>query len=99
MAAQGGVSGSTVIGKRVLMGGQVGIVDHLTIGDDAVLIAQSGVIGDIAEGAMVSGYPARPHKEVLKSTAELRGLSQLRKRVRELEEQLRALSQKIENGE
>jgi UDP-3-O-[3-hydroxymyristoyl] glucosamine N-acyltransferase len=94
MAAQAGVSGSTVIGKRVLIGGQVGMADHATIGDDAVLIGQSGVIGDIAEGAMVSGYPARPHREVLKSTAELRGLSRLRQKVRELEEQIRALQQR-----
>ncbi len=99
MAAQAGVSGSTVIGKRVLMGGQVGMVDHLTIGDDAILIAQSGVIGNVASGAMVSGYPARPHKEVLKSTAELRRLSELRKEVRALEEQVRALQQKAANDE
>ena len=92
MAAQSGVSGSTVIGKRVLMGGQVGMVDHVNIGDDAVLTAQSGVIGDVAEASMVSGYPARPHKEVMRSTAELRGLSKLRKRVRALEEQIRALT-------
>jgi len=99
MAAQAGVSGSTVIGERVLMGGQVGMVDHLTIGNDAVLIAQSGVIGDIPEGAMVSGYPARPHKEVLKSTAELRGLPQLRKKLRALEEQVRALQRKSEKND
>ena len=91
MAAQSGVSGSTVIGKRVLMGGQVGMVDHLSIGDDAVLTAQSGVIGDVPESAMVSGYPARPHREVMRSTAELRRLSKLRRRVRALEEQIRAL--------
>jgi len=94
MAAQSGISGSTVIGKRVLMGGQVGMVDHLNIGDDAVLTAQSGVIGDVPESAMVSGYPARPHKEVMRATAELRGLSKLRKRVRALEEQIRTLTQK-----
>jgi len=94
MAAQSGVSGSTVIGERVLIGGQVGMVDHLQIGADAVLIAQAGVIGDIPEGAMVSGYPARPHQEVLKSTAELRGLSQLRKKLRALEEQVRALKER-----
>ena len=96
MAAQSGVSGSTVIGRRVLMGGQVGMVDHLTIGDDAVLIAQSGVIGDIPEGAIVSGYPARAHQEVLKSTAELRGLSKLRKRIRDLEEKVKALQEQNE---
>ncbi|HXV61608.1 MAG TPA: UDP-3-O-(3-hydroxymyristoyl)glucosamine N-acyltransferase [Vicinamibacteria bacterium] len=93
MAAQVGISGSTVVGKRVLMGGQSGLVDHLTIGEDAVLIAQSGVIGDVPAGATVSGYPARHHREVLKSTAELRGLEKLRKRVRELEKEILALRQ------
>jgi UDP-3-O-[3-hydroxymyristoyl] glucosamine N-acyltransferase len=91
MAAQVGISGSTVIGKRVLMGGQVGLVDHLTVGDEAVLIAQSGVIGDVPRGATLSGYPARPHREVLKSLAGLRGLDRLKERMRELEAQVREL--------
>jgi UDP-3-O-[3-hydroxymyristoyl] glucosamine N-acyltransferase len=92
MAAQVGISGSTVIGERVLMGGQVGLVDHLTVGDDAVLIAQSGVIGNVPERAVVSGYPARPHREVLKTAAELRGLGRLRKQLRDLERELRSLA-------
>lgn len=95
IAAQTGVSGSTVIGKRVLMGGQVGLVDHLTIGDDAVLVAQSGVIGDIGPGEMVSGYPARSHREVLKAAAELRSLSRTRAKLRELEREVRALREAI----
>jgi UDP-3-O-[3-hydroxymyristoyl] glucosamine N-acyltransferase len=94
MAAQVGISGSTVIGKRVLMGGQVGLVDHLTVGDDAVLIAQSGVIGHVPEGATLSGYPARPHREVLKSVAELRGLDKLKERLQRLEEEVRALRER-----
>lgn len=91
MAAQCGVSGSTVIGKRVLMGGQTGLVDHLKIGDEAVFIAQSGVIGDIPSRSMVSGYPARPHREVLRAQAELRNLSQLKKKIRELENKVARL--------
>jgi len=91
MAAQVGVSGSTVIGKRVLMGGQVGLVDHLTVGDEAVLIAQSGVIGDVPGGATLSGFPARPHREFLKTVAELRGLDRLKERLRTLEREVRAL--------
>ena len=88
LAAQCGVSGSTVIGKRVMMGGQVGIVDHLKIGDDAILIAQSGVIGDVPHGAKVSGYPARPHREVLRAQAEMRGLARWKARLRAIEERL-----------
>ncbi len=91
MAAQVGISGSTVIGKRVLMGGQVGLVDHLEVGDDAVLIAQSGVIGDVPKAATLSGYPARPHREVLKAAADLRGLDRLKERLKRLEEEVREL--------
>lgn len=91
MAAQVGISGSTVVGKHVLMGGQVGLVDHLTVGDEAVLIAQSGVIGDVPGGATLSGYPARPHREFLKTMAELRGLERMKRRLRKLEEEVRSL--------
>ena len=91
MAAQVGISGSTVIGKRVLMGGQVGLVDHLEVGDEAVLIAQSGVIGDVPAGATLSGYPARPHREVLKAAADMRGIDRLKERLKRLEEEVRAL--------
>jgi UDP-3-O-[3-hydroxymyristoyl] glucosamine N-acyltransferase len=96
MAAQCGVSGSTVIGNRVMMGGQVGMVDHLHIGDEALLIAQSGIIGDIPSRAKVSGYPARSHREVLRAQAELRGLSRLRDRVKELEKQVARLLEEKE---
>jgi UDP-3-O-[3-hydroxymyristoyl] glucosamine N-acyltransferase len=88
LAAQVGISGSTTIGPRVLMGGQVGVVDHLEIGEEAVLIAQSGVIGDIPARSMVSGYPARSHREVLKSTAAMRGIDRLKKKIRDLEDRL-----------
>lgn len=88
MAAQCGVSGSTVIGKRVMMGGQVGVVDHLNVGDDSILIAQSGVIGDIPAGAKVSGYPARPHREFLRAQAERKGLARIRARLRAIEEKI-----------
>jgi UDP-3-O-[3-hydroxymyristoyl] glucosamine N-acyltransferase len=99
IAAQCGISGSTVIGKRVLMGGQVGLVDHLNVGDEAILIAQSGVIGNIETGAKVSGYPARPHQEVLRSQAEMRNLGRLRERVRILEEKLAQLVEKGDEGD
>ena len=91
MAAQCGISGSSIIGKRVLMGGQTGLVDHLQIGDEAVFIAQSGVIGNVPGRTTVSGYPARPHREVLRAHAEMRNLSQLRGKIRELETKLARL--------
>jgi UDP-3-O-[3-hydroxymyristoyl] glucosamine N-acyltransferase len=93
MAAQCGISGSTVIGNRVMMGGQVGLVDHLQIGDEALFIAQSGVIGNIPPRAKVSGYPARSHREVLRAHAAMRGLDRLRDKVRSLEKKVSELIQ------
>jgi UDP-3-O-[3-hydroxymyristoyl] glucosamine N-acyltransferase len=98
MAAQCGVSGSTVIGNRVMAGGQVGMVDHLHIGDEALLIAQSGIIGDIPSRAKVSGYPARSHREVLRAQAEMRALGRLRDRVRELEKRVAQLLEEKEGN-
>lgn len=91
MAAQCGVSGSTVIGKRVMMGGQVGMADHLRIGDDSILMGQSGVIGNVPARAKVTGYPARPHREVLRAQAEMRGLARIKAKLRAIEEKLSRL--------
>jgi UDP-3-O-[3-hydroxymyristoyl] glucosamine N-acyltransferase len=75
LAAQTGISGSSVIGDHVMMGGQVGIADNLNIGDGAGIAAGSGVAGDIPAGQKYGGSPAVPAREWLKSAAALRRLA------------------------
>ncbi|NIM48197.1 MAG: UDP-3-O-(3-hydroxymyristoyl)glucosamine N-acyltransferase [Gemmatimonadales bacterium] len=75
--AQVGVAGSTVVEDEVLLAGQAGLADHLTVGRGARVAAQSGVIGDIAPGATVSGYPARSHRAVLRQAAAVARLTPL----------------------
>jgi UDP-3-O-[3-hydroxymyristoyl] glucosamine N-acyltransferase len=75
--AQVGIAGSTTVGDDVVLAGQAGLADHLSVGDRARVGAQSGIIGDIPPGATVSGYPARPHREVLRQAAALRRLAPL----------------------
>ncbi len=58
LAAQVGVAGSTRIGKNVQAGGQAGFAGHQDVGDGAIITAQSGLHGDIAHGAVLSGSPA-----------------------------------------
>jgi UDP-3-O-[3-hydroxymyristoyl] glucosamine N-acyltransferase len=82
--AQVGIAGSTTVGDDVILAGQAGLADHLTVGGGARVAAQSGVIGDIAPGATVSGYPARPHREVLRQAAALRRLTPLVSRLEDL---------------
>jgi UDP-3-O-[3-hydroxymyristoyl] glucosamine N-acyltransferase len=51
----------------------VGIADHVTIGDGATIGAKSVVFGPgvVPAGAVVSGYPARPHRLFLRAQATL----------------------------
>ncbi|MFW6192849.1 MAG: UDP-3-O-(3-hydroxymyristoyl)glucosamine N-acyltransferase [Gemmatimonadota bacterium] len=91
IVAQVGVAGSVEVGDGVQLGGQAGIAGHLTIGDGARIAARAGVIGDVPAGATYSGYPARPHAEAMRASAETYRLRELRARVRELEDAVRAL--------
>ncbi|UCG85158.1 MAG: UDP-3-O-(3-hydroxymyristoyl)glucosamine N-acyltransferase [Gemmatimonadota bacterium] len=75
--AQVGLAGTTVVEDDVVLAGQAGLAGHLTVGRGAKVAAQAGVIGDVAEGETVSGYPARPHREVLRQAASLRKLAKL----------------------
>ena len=69
--ALAGIAGSSRVEDDVIIGGEVGVSDHVTIGRGARVLVQSGVIGDIAPGATVWGTPARPHREVLRGIAAL----------------------------
>jgi UDP-3-O-[3-hydroxymyristoyl] glucosamine N-acyltransferase len=91
LAGMAGVSGSTRIGKGVWVGGQVGIIDHLDVGDGAKLTAGSRVLRDVRPGETLSGYPARPHREELARQAHLSRLTKLMERVSALEARVEAL--------
>jgi len=62
VAAQTGISGSSVVGKNVVIGGQVGIADHCRVEDRAICGAQAGIPSGktIRAGSTVWGTPARP---------------------------------------
>ena len=56
-----------MLGKSVLLAGQVGVSGHLTIHDNAVVYAQSGIGGDVEAGAVMSGSPAFEAREWLRA--------------------------------
>ncbi len=85
MAAQTGLAGTTTIGDNVMIGGQAGFKGHLTVGSGVTIGAGAKVWGDIADGAFVSGIPARPHHEELRREVMLRNLPKLASRVDALE--------------
>jgi len=85
ICAQTGLAGSTILGKGVLLAGQVGVSGHLTIHDGAVVYAQSGIGHDVAAGAAVSGSPAFDAREWLRAITAFQKLPEMLRRVRQLE--------------
>jgi len=77
IAAQTGMAGSSRLEDGVQIGGQAGIGGHLTVGARASIAGQSGVFGDVPTGETWSGYPARPHKEQMRTQAALSKLARL----------------------
>jgi len=70
-----GFAGSVTLKDHVSVGGQAGINGHVTVGENAVVMARAGVTKDIADNAVVSGFPAIDHSKDLKIQAVLRRLS------------------------
>jgi UDP-3-O-[3-hydroxymyristoyl] glucosamine N-acyltransferase len=82
---QVGIGGSTEIGDNVTMASQSGVIDHAVVGDGAIIAAKTGAIKDVKPGEIVTGFPARPHKEFLKIQASMTRLPELVKLLRKKE--------------
>ncbi len=93
IVAQAGIAGSTRIGKNVIIGPQAGVIDHLEIGDRAMVVGGSGVAKSIPAGAVVSGFPAMPHRLWLKTSGHIRRLPEYFDKLRELEKRIKELEQ------
>jgi UDP-3-O-[3-hydroxymyristoyl] glucosamine N-acyltransferase len=73
-----GIAGSVSIGDDVVITGGVGIADHAVIEDRVTIGAKSVIFATrIAAGSVVSGYPARSHREFLRAQAALYRLAPL----------------------
>ena len=91
LAAQVGVAGSSVLEDQVTLAGQVGVSGHITIGKGTIATAQTGIPNSVEAGSFISGYPAIPNRDWLKSSAIFRKLPELRKLVADLERRIAEL--------
>lgn len=90
VAAMTGFSGGTRVGRRCVIAGQVGTVEHITIGDRAIVTARTVVTKNVRQGAMMSGMiPARDHNAWRRSQVLYSKLPELAERVKRLEELVR----------
>ena len=64
---------------------------HLTVHEDAVVYAQSGIGGDVAKGTRISGSPAFAANEWLRAVTAFQKLPELLRTVRELKRKVEEL--------
>ena len=76
------VAGSTRIGDRVMASGQCGVLDHLEICSDVVLLHRAGVIKSIDKPGIYAALPHQPFASYMRNTAVMKNLSDLHKKVR-----------------
>jgi UDP-3-O-[3-hydroxymyristoyl] glucosamine N-acyltransferase len=88
IAAQTGISGSSIIGARVVIAGQVGIGNQCELEDGAVVGAQAGIPSNktVRTGDTYWGTPARPFKKFKEQYGWLSRLPELAARVKRLED-------------
>jgi UDP-3-O-[3-hydroxymyristoyl] glucosamine N-acyltransferase len=91
ICAQAGLAGSSILERNVLLAGQVGVSGHLTIHDDAIVYAQSGIGHDVPAGSRVSGSPAFAANVWLRAITAFPKLPELLKTVRELKKKIEQL--------
>ena len=92
IAAQTGISGSSVLGHHVVVGGQVGIADHCTLEDNSIAGAQAGIPTGktIRSGQVVWGTPARSLDKFKEQYVWYARLPELGARIKKLEAELEA---------
>ena len=98
IAAQTGISGSTVIEDYAVIGGQVGFGDHARVQSGAVIGSKAGVLPGkiVRSGGVYWGVPVRPLREYKRLNAlfgrlpEMKAdIDALKKAIRKLESELR----------
>jgi len=98
IAAQTGISGSTVIEDDAVIGGQVGMGDHARVQSGAIIGSQAGVLpGKIVRAGVWWGTPVQRLDNYKRINAHVNKLPKLREEVRELRREMDELKGKLKN--
>ncbi len=95
LAGCSGLAGSSVLEDDVILAADAGVGPHVRMGRGAIALARAGVTTDVDPGQMVSGFPARPHRQQMKAQAVAYHLPALRQAVRELERKVSELESRL----
>lgn len=89
IAAQTGISGSSVVEDDCVIGGQVGMGDHVRVMAGSVIGSQAGILpGKIVRKGVWWGTPVQPLNDYKRQNAHLKSLGRLREEIRELRKKL-----------
>ncbi len=88
IVSQTGISGSAKTGRNVVLGGQSGIVGHLTIAAGSFISARGGVSKTISKPGKYAGTPVQPIGEHNRQQVHLRKISEYVKRIEDLEKKI-----------
>ena len=98
IAAQTGISGSTVIEDDCVIGGQVGMGDHARVKQGAIIGSQAGILpGKIVRPGIWWGTPVQPLDEYKRQNAHVKGLDRLKDEVKKLKQQIEMLQDKTQD--
>jgi UDP-3-O-[3-hydroxymyristoyl] glucosamine N-acyltransferase len=90
IAAQTGISGSTVIEDDCVIGGQVGMGDHARVLSGAVIGSQAGVLpGKIVRPGVWWGTPVQPLDDYKRQNAHVKALGRLREEIADIKRRLK----------
>jgi UDP-3-O-[3-hydroxymyristoyl] glucosamine N-acyltransferase len=71
-----------------VIGGQAGIVGHISIGNNVTIAAQSGVINNIPDGKVILGAPAIEANQGKRAYSMIQYLPEMRQGIRSLQNQI-----------
>jgi UDP-3-O-[3-hydroxymyristoyl] glucosamine N-acyltransferase len=93
LVAMVGLGGSTTLDDGVVVGGHAGLNDHIHLVSGVIVGGHSAVWGDVKTPGIVSGDPARPHRQQLRVQAALQRLPELARTVADLARRIARLEQ------
>ena len=99
IAAQTGISGSTVIEDDAVIGGQVGLGDHARVQSGAIIGSKAGILpGKIVRKGVWWGIPVQPLEDYKRLNAHMNRLPELREEVKALRQRVKDLEDEMKNG-
>lgn len=99
IAAQTGISGSTIIEDDAVIGGQVGLGDHARVQSGAIIGSKAGILpGKIVRAGVWWGIPVQRLEDYKRLNAHMHRLPQLREEVKELRKQIKELQERLGDG-